>query len=47
VDEVIRAIKSAVTDEHKVEPSRIALLKPKTIPKTSSGKLQVIFNLIH
>lgn len=38
--EVIDAIRSAVAEEHELQLHAIALLKPGTIPKTSSGKVQ-------
>jgi len=39
-DEVINAIRQAVTQEHEVEVYGVVLIKPGTIPKTSSGKIQ-------
>jgi amino acid adenylation domain-containing protein len=39
-DEVIAAIRSAVADEHEVAPDAVVLLKPATLPKTSSGKVR-------
>jgi amino acid adenylation domain-containing protein/FkbH-like protein len=39
-DAVIESIRRAVADEHEVEAYAIALLKPASIPKTSSGKIQ-------
>jgi len=38
--EVIRAIRRAVSETHDVPISVVALLKPGSIPKTSSGKIQ-------
>ena len=40
VDEVVEAIRRAVTEEHEVEPWAVALIRPATILKTSSGKIQ-------
>jgi acyl-CoA synthetase (AMP-forming)/AMP-acid ligase II len=40
IEEVIGAIRLAVGKEHLAEVYAIALLKPATIPKTSSGKIQ-------
>ncbi|MEC4812231.1 MAG: amino acid adenylation domain-containing protein [Scytonema sp. PMC 1069.18] len=40
LDEVIAAIRQAVTEEHEVQVYTIVLIKPGTIPKTSSGKIQ-------
>jgi acyl transferase domain-containing protein/acyl-CoA synthetase (AMP-forming)/AMP-acid ligase II len=39
-DEVIANIRRAVADEHELQVHAIALVKPATIPKTSSGKIQ-------
>ena len=38
-DEVLGAIRLAVTEYHDLQPSAIVLVKPLTIPKTSSGKI--------
>jgi thioester reductase-like protein len=35
-----QAVRAAVTEEHGVDPYAIVLIKPGTIPKTSSGKIQ-------
>jgi acyl carrier protein len=37
---VIRAIRSAVVEEHEVDPYAIVLLRPGALPMTSSGKVQ-------
>jgi acyl carrier protein len=37
---VIRAIRSAVVEEHEVDPYAIVLLRPGALPLTSSGKVQ-------
>ena len=39
-DEVRRAIVRAVVEEHEVQPSDVVLVRPGTIPRTTSGKLQ-------
>jgi len=40
VDEVIRAIRHAVLEEHELQVYGVLLLKTGSIPKTSSGKIQ-------
>lgn len=40
IEEVIAAIRQAVAEEHEVQVSAVVLIKPGTIPKTSSGKIQ-------
>lgn len=37
---VMRAIRAAVVDEHEVDPQAIVLLRPASLPTTSSGKVQ-------
>jgi amino acid adenylation domain-containing protein len=39
-EEVIAAIRQAVFDEHEVQVYAVVLIKPGSIPKTSSGKIQ-------
>ncbi|MGH8000645.1 MAG: amino acid adenylation domain-containing protein, partial [Brasilonema sp.] len=39
-EEVIAAIRQAVVEEHEVQVYAVLLIKPGTIPKTSSGKIQ-------
>ena len=39
-DDLIVAVRQAVADQHEVEISTIALLKPGALPRTSSGKIQ-------
>ncbi|MEZ4701132.1 MAG: aminotransferase class I/II-fold pyridoxal phosphate-dependent enzyme [Rhodothermales bacterium] len=40
VEEVARAIRKAVSLVHELQVQAIVLLKPKSLPKTSSGKIQ-------
>jgi amino acid adenylation domain-containing protein len=40
LEEVVNAIRQAVTEEHEVQVYAVVLIKPGTIPKTSSGKIQ-------
>ncbi|MEJ2405469.1 MAG: beta-ketoacyl synthase N-terminal-like domain-containing protein, partial [Candidatus Thiodiazotropha sp.] len=40
VDEVTTAIRQKISEQHELRPSAILLLKPGSIPKTSSGKIQ-------
>jgi phthiocerol/phenolphthiocerol synthesis type-I polyketide synthase C len=40
IDEIIRAIRQAVAEEHEVGASVVVFVKPGTIPHTSSGKIQ-------
>ena len=37
---IVAAIRRAVADEHEVAPAAVVLLRPATLPKTSSGKIQ-------
>nr|VFK39967.1 MAG: Acyl-CoA synthetase (AMP-forming)/AMP-acid ligase II [Candidatus Kentron sp. TC] len=39
-DEVILAIRNAVSEQHELQVHEIVLLRPTAIPKTSSGKIQ-------
>lgn len=39
-DEIFAAIRRQVADLHEIAPQAIVLLKPNSIPKTSSGKIQ-------
>lgn len=39
-DEVIRAVRAAIVDEHELDPQAIVLIKPVSLPITSSGKVQ-------
>ncbi|NEQ62709.1 MAG: fatty acyl-AMP ligase, partial [Moorea sp. SIO4A1] len=38
--EVVRHIRRAVASDHELQVHDVALLKPGSIPKTSSGKIQ-------
>ena len=40
LEEVASAIRQAVTEEHEVQVYGVVLIKPGSIPKTSSGKIQ-------
>ena len=40
VDEIVAAIRRAVTEEHEVSPGAVVLIRHGTILKTSSGKIQ-------
>ncbi|MCA9259343.1 MAG: AMP-binding protein [Planctomycetales bacterium] len=40
LDAVCRAVRAAIVDEHEIDPSEIILLKPGSLPLTSSGKVQ-------
>lgn len=40
LDPVIRTIREAISQDHNLQVSAIILIKPTTIPKTSSGKIQ-------
>jgi len=39
-EEVIRAIRTAIVAEHELDPGAIVLIKPVSLPITSSGKVQ-------
>ncbi len=39
-DEVLAAIRTAVTEHHEIQPRAIILTEPSTIPTTSSGKIR-------
>jgi malonyl CoA-acyl carrier protein transacylase len=39
-DEVVKAIRKSVSEEHDLQVFSITLIKPGTVPKTSSGKIQ-------
>ncbi|MEH2191207.1 MAG: amino acid adenylation domain-containing protein [Nostoc sp.] len=40
IDEVVRAIRQAIVEEHELQVYAVLLLKTGSIPKTSSGKIQ-------
>jgi acyl-CoA synthetase (AMP-forming)/AMP-acid ligase II len=37
---LVRAVRRAVSEHHDVTPHRVVLVRPLTIPRTSSGKIQ-------
>ncbi|MGE4427778.1 MAG: amino acid adenylation domain-containing protein, partial [Solirubrobacteraceae bacterium] len=39
-DEVIGAIRAAITERHEIQPDAVVLLEPLRIPTTSSGKIR-------
>jgi phthiocerol/phenolphthiocerol synthesis type-I polyketide synthase C len=39
-EEVVAAIRAALAETHEVQPIGVVLIKPRTIPRTSSGKIQ-------
>ncbi len=39
-DEVLRAIRAAVTRDHEVDAHSIVLIRPASLPRTTSGKIQ-------
>jgi len=39
-EDVVAAIRRALTESHEVHPDAIVLIEPRTIPRTSSGKIQ-------
>jgi acyl carrier protein len=39
-DEVIRTVRTAIVEEHELDPHAIVLIKPVSLPITSSGKVQ-------
>lgn len=39
-DEVIRSVRTAIVEQHELDPQAIVLLKPVSLPITSSGKVQ-------
>jgi acyl-CoA synthetase (AMP-forming)/AMP-acid ligase II len=40
VDEIVRAINRAVAENHAVQVHKVVLVKPGSVPRTSSGKIQ-------
>ena len=40
LNELIDTIRRSIAEQHEIEPCAIALVKPGTIPKTTSGKVQ-------
>jgi len=39
-EDVVAAIRRALTESHEVSPDTIVLIEPRSIPRTSSGKIQ-------
>ena len=39
-DQMLRAIRTAIVEEHEIEPQAIVLIRPASLPMTSSGKVQ-------
>jgi acyl-CoA synthetase (AMP-forming)/AMP-acid ligase II len=39
-DDLVAAIREAVVTEHDIVPAKIVLIRPSTLPKTTSGKIQ-------
>ncbi|MGI9430287.1 MAG: AMP-binding protein [Bythopirellula sp.] len=39
-DEVMRTLRTAIVEEHELDPQSIVLIKPVSLPITSSGKVQ-------
>jgi acyl-coenzyme A synthetase/AMP-(fatty) acid ligase len=37
---LVQAVRRAVTERHELRADRVLLLKPATLPKTTSGKIQ-------
>ncbi|MCA9229860.1 MAG: AMP-binding protein [Planctomycetales bacterium] len=40
MDEVLRSIRTSIVDEHELDPQAIVLIRPVSLPITSSGKVQ-------
>ena len=39
-EDVVAAIRRALTESHEVQPDAVVLIEPRSIPRTSSGKIQ-------
>ena len=39
VEEIAAAIRGALSEEHEVSVAEVVLLRPETLPRTSSGKI--------
>lgn len=39
-NEMIQAIRTAIVEEHEIDPHAIAMIRPASLPMTSSGKIQ-------
>ncbi|MEQ8836983.1 MAG: AMP-binding protein, partial [Lacipirellulaceae bacterium] len=40
LDEAVQAVRSAIVDQHEINPQAIVLIKPASLPLTTSGKVQ-------
>lgn len=40
LEEVLQAVRTAVVEQHEIDPEAILLIQPATLPLTSSGKVQ-------
>lgn len=40
IEEIVNTIRQAVVEAHDIHPYAVVLIEPRTIPKTSSGKIQ-------
>ena len=40
MDEVLRSIRTSIVEEHELDPQSIVLIRPASLPITSSGKVQ-------
>ena len=40
IDDIVGSIREAVSNEHEIAVHEIVLIRPGTIPKTTSGKIQ-------
>ena len=39
-DDMIGTIREAIVNEHEIAPDTIVLIRPQTLPRTTSGKIQ-------
>jgi acyl-CoA synthetase (AMP-forming)/AMP-acid ligase II len=40
IDEIVGCIRAAVSEQHEIQVHEVALVRPGSVPKTSSGKIQ-------